>query len=133
MNQRVGQLAFPQDPNAMPGDKPYSDATAEAMDEEARAIVDAAYQRTLALVREKKDQVEKIANLLLDKETITHDDMIDQIGERPFQGDAAYTEYVSRRQYERENEKRVAAKKKEEEQQLPSGDEGLTPGLAFKV
>jgi len=84
MNSRVGQLAFPKDPNAMPGDKPYSDATAEAMDEEARQIVEAAYQRTLDLITEKKDEVEMVANLLLDKETITHDDIIDLIGARPF-------------------------------------------------
>jgi AFG3 family protein len=133
MNERVGQLAFPKDPNAFGGDKPYSDATAEAMDEEARTTVDAAYQRTLNLIREKKDQVEIIAKLLLDKETITHDDMIDMIGERPFQGDAAYTEFVSRRQYAKQQDKRDA-KKKEEEEGLPLGDdESLTPGLAFKV
>jgi AFG3 family protein len=133
MNERVGQLAFPKDPNAFGGDKPYSDATAEAMDEEARTTVDAAYQRTLNLIREKKDQVEIIAKLLLDKETITHDDMIDMIGERPFQGDAAYTEFVSRRQYAKQQDKRDA-KKKEEEEGLPLvDDESLTPGLAFKV
>merc|ERR1712176_1479799 len=44
MNPRLGQLAFPKDPNAMPGDKPYSDSTAEAMDEEARKVVDEAYE-----------------------------------------------------------------------------------------
>merc|ERR1711957_43277 len=47
MNDKVGQLAFPKDPNSYGGDKPYSDSTAEAMDDEARRIVDAAYQRTL--------------------------------------------------------------------------------------
>merc|ERR1712127_125660 len=82
MNERVGQLAFPKDPNGYPGDKPYSDATAQAMDEEARRIVDAAYQRTL--------------DLLLEKETITHDDIYDTIGARPFEGDAQYNEYVSK-------------------------------------
>ena len=39
MNSRVCQLAFPNDPNAMPGEKLYSDSTAEAMDEEAKKIV----------------------------------------------------------------------------------------------
>jgi len=97
MNERVGQLAFPKDPNAMPGDKPYSDATAQAMDEEARIIVDEAYQRTLELLREKKPELEKVANMLLEKETITHDDIYDTIGARPFEGDAQYNEYVSKR------------------------------------
>merc|ERR1711935_1277997 len=96
MNSRVGQLAYPQNDDGMPGDKPYSDSTAEAMDDEARAMVDAAYQRTVELIRERKEEVEKVANLLLEKETITHDDMIELIGERPFDGDAQYQEYVSR-------------------------------------
>ena len=37
--------------------RPYSDATAEKMDLEARQMVDDAYKRTLDLVREKKEQV----------------------------------------------------------------------------
>lgn len=130
MNSRVGQLAFPQDSNGMPGDKPYSDATAEAMDDEARAIVDAAYQRTLDLIRERKDEVENVAKLLIERETITHDDMIDLIGERPFEGDPQYNEFVSRRN-EINNKKKV---EKEEESQHTEKDleapEGLTPGLA---
>ena len=97
MNPRLGQLAFPKDPNAMWDERPYSEKTAKAMDEEARAIVDGAYERTLNLLREKKEQVESVAKLLLDKETITHDDMVEVIGERPFIGDPAYQEYVRRK------------------------------------
>lgn len=37
--------------------RPYSDATAEKMDLEARKMVDSAYQRTLELVEAKKEQV----------------------------------------------------------------------------
>jgi AFG3 family protein len=97
MNSRLGQLSFPKDPNAMFEDRPYSEKTAKAMDEEAKAIVDAAYQRTLNLLREKKDQVEKVALMLLEKETITHDDIATAIGERPFKGDPAYEEFIRRR------------------------------------
>jgi len=135
MNSRVGQLAFPKDPNAMPGDKPYSDATAEKMDEEARSIVDAAYQRTLDLIRDKKDDVEKVAALLLDKETITHDDIIDLIGPRPFVGDAQYNEFVSRRLAdkkadEKKDKKKAEDKEMEENDPLAGGSGGLSPGLA---
>lgn len=131
MNSRVGQLAFPKDPNAGPGDKPYSDATAEAMDEEARAIVDAAYQKTVDLIREKREEVEKVANFLLDKETITHDDIVDCIGPRPFKGDAAYQEYVSKRHVAKEEKKEEEEESKEEEEgPIMGGGDGLTPGLA---
>merc|ERR1712032_905111 len=99
MNKKLGQLAFPKDPNAMFDEgKPYSEKTAKAMDEEARFIVDEAYQRTLTLLREKKEEVRLVAERLLEKETIVHDDIIDLIGERPFEGDPAYKEYVSRKQ-----------------------------------
>ena len=97
MNSRLGQLSFPKDPNAFFDDRPYSEKTAKAMDEEAKSIVDAAYQRTLNLLQEKKVELAKVANLLLEKETITHDDMIDLIGQRPFKGDPAYDEFIHRK------------------------------------
>lgn len=138
MNTRVGQLAFPKDPNSF--DKPYSDSTAEAMDDEARRIVDEAYAATLKMITEKKDQVEAVANLLLAKETITHDDMIDIIGPRPFTGNEAYQEFVSKRYGDKKfadakkaREDAAAAKDVDEDSNNPDDTGGLTPGLAFKV
>ena len=43
----------------------YSENTAQAMDEEAKKLVDEAYQRTLLLLNEKKVQIKDIAELLL--------------------------------------------------------------------
>jgi AFG3 family protein len=135
MNSRMGQLAFPKDPNAYPGDKPYSDSTAEAMDEEARRIVDEAYATTVKLITEKKEFVEKVALLLLDKETITHDDMIDLVGPRPFTGHEAYQEFVSKRFANKKEEEIPEKEAQEEEEESTDADNsgGLTPGLAFKV
>lgn len=129
MNSRVGQLAYPRDDNQF-GDKPYSDATAEAMDEEARAIVDAAYRRTVELIKAKKEQVEAVAKLLIDKETITHDDMIDLIGDRPFKPDKQYQEYVSARRDRKPAESVVAEEITGETELESSNNGGLTPGLA---
>jgi len=129
MNSRVGQLAYPQNDDGMPGDKPYSDSTAEAMDDEARAMVDSAYQRTIELIRERKEEVEKVAQLLLERETITHDDMIELIGERPFEGDSQYQEYVSRRYQSTDQNSQESG----QEDSPPNGQDdhgGLTPGLA---
>ena len=127
MNSKVGQLAYPRDQGGMPGDKPYSDATAEAMDDEARIIVDAAYQRTVDLIRERKEDVEKVANLLLERETITHDDMVDLIGYRPFKRDAQYEEYVSSRAERKPKEKEESITS---EAPLEENGTTLTPGLA---
>ena len=96
MNPRLGQLAFPKDDNAMFDERPYSEKTAKAMDEEARSIVDGAYERTLKLLRERKSEVEAVAKLLLEKETIVHDDVHELVGPRPFKGDPQYEEFVRR-------------------------------------
>lgn len=125
MNEKVGQLAFPKDPNAMPGDKPYSDATAQAMDEEARIIIDAAYARTLDLMREKKAELKLVAEMLLEKEMITHDDVFDAIGPRPFKGDAAYDEYVSARS----TVKNIEELDEDSEEDPNNGE--ITPGLVL--
>ncbi|KAL7503846.1 hypothetical protein ACHAXN_003227 [Cyclotella atomus] len=134
MNPRVGQLAFPKDPNEMPGEqKPYSDKTAEAMDEEARAIVDEAYTNTVQLIRDKKTEVEALANLLLEKETITHDDVIEAIGERPFKH-GQYNEFVSQRKFEEATKKDDVVeeeKETEEENKDDKPGDGLTPNLAL--
>ena len=40
MSDNIGQMAFPKDENALVPDRVYSEVTAQAMDEEAKAIVD---------------------------------------------------------------------------------------------
>jgi AFG3 family protein len=95
-NERVGQIAHPQQQQGgYPSERPYSDNTAQQMDEEARLMVETAYQRTLALMEERKDEVAKLAELLLEKETINHDDIVDLIGHRPFAADGQYADYIS--------------------------------------
>lgn len=136
MNDRVGQLAFPKDQNEMGmSEKPYSDATAEAMDEEARHIVDEAYAKTVELIREKRHEVETLAHLLLEKETITNDDVVDAIGARPFKGHSVYDDFVSSRKKDMEaNEAKGKNEKEEnmaEEKGADQGNNGLTPGLAL--
>jgi AFG3 family protein len=126
MNPRLGQLAFPKDPNAMFDERPYSEKTAKAMDEEAKQIVDEAYQRTLGLLRERKAEVEAVANLLLEKETVTHDDVYELVGARPFAGDKSYDEYVRRRPVVKED------KKDTEPEVGAPGDDSLNPNLACR-
>lgn len=130
MNDKVGQVAFPVDSSdGMPADRPYSEATAETMDEEARIIVAEAYQRTLDLLREKKDELTKVADLLLEKETITHDDIVDLIGARPFVGDENYNQYVSGRFDNEENEEKDDGSGEDNEESADDSATPLTPGL----
>lgn len=52
------------------------------MDEEVKKMITVAYDRTIALMEKHKDDVEKVATLLLQKETISHSDVSHLIGAR---------------------------------------------------
>jgi hypothetical protein len=62
----VGLLSFQTSRDQL--SKPYSEETARLIDEEARTYVAGAYQATLALLREKRELVEGMAQALLSKE-----------------------------------------------------------------
>ncbi|RDX50423.1 ATP-dependent metallopeptidase Hfl [Lentinus brumalis] len=64
--------------------KPFSEKTAEMLDAEVRKMIVTAHRRTTELLTAHKDDVEKVAKLLLEKEVITREDMIDLLGPRPF-------------------------------------------------
>ncbi len=85
MNDKVGNVSFydPQQETAFT--KPYSDETAKMIDEEVRKLIDEAYSKTINLLTEKKAEVEKLANALLDKEVLFQSDVEALIGKRPFE------------------------------------------------
>ena len=66
MNEKVGLVSFPQRENEF--QKPYSNETAQLIDVEVRRIITEAYDRTVALLTEKKALVTALAERLLDKE-----------------------------------------------------------------
>ena len=82
LNQKIGLLSFPKGENDFKS--PYSEDTARMIDEEVRDLVEKAYVRTVALVREKKSVVESLAKALLDKEVLQRHDLVKVMGERPF-------------------------------------------------
>ncbi|KAG1817767.1 ATP-dependent metallopeptidase Hfl [Suillus variegatus] len=64
--------------------KPFSEKTSEMLDFEVRKMIIGAHQRTTELLTLHRENVEKVAQLLLKKEVITREDMIDLLGKRPF-------------------------------------------------
>jgi cell division protease FtsH len=85
MNEKVGKVSF-YDPNTENVfTKPYSEETGKLIDNEVRKLVDEAYVRTIKLLTEKRDKVEKLALALLDREVLHQNDVEDLIGKRPFE------------------------------------------------
>jgi cell division protease FtsH len=84
MNSKVGHVSF-HDPQGEYGyQRPYSEKTAELIDEEVRALIQKAYDITEALLTEKKAELELVAKALLEKEILFKSDLENLIGRRPF-------------------------------------------------
>lgn len=65
--------------------KPYSDKTAELIDEEVKKLIDMAYERTKRILLENKEKLAILAEQLLEKEVIFREDLEEIFGKRPFE------------------------------------------------
>ena len=84
MNEKVGHVSF-HDPQGEYGyQRPYSEKTAELIDQEVRALIQKAYDITKDLLTSKKAEVEKVAKALLEKEILFKADLEVLIGPRPY-------------------------------------------------
>ncbi|EPS71434.1 hypothetical protein M569_03325, partial [Genlisea aurea] len=83
-SDKVGLLSFPQREDGFEMTKPYSNKTAAIIDGEVREWIARAYEKTLSLIEERREEVAKVAELLLAKETLHQEDLVQALGERPF-------------------------------------------------
>ena len=63
--------------------KPYANETAEAIDSEARALIDRAYQMAEEVLTEHSEGLKALAELLLEREVIFTEDVERILGKRP--------------------------------------------------
>lgn len=85
--------------------KPYSEKTAETIDVEAHAIIETQYERAKQILRENEAGHHKLAELLIEREVITSDDVAAVLGER---------KWKSRQDELIEDNEKVAAQKAEQ-------------------
>jgi len=103
MGSSIGNLSYQQEQTDGQGFyRQQSEATARIIDEACKTLVDDAYQRTLNLLRDKKEYIEKLGDQLLKDEQLGHDELVSVLGPRPFSNDS-YVAFI-------ENTKEFAAK-----------------------
>lgn len=91
MSNKIGNISFDTNQEYT---KPYSEHTAEIIDQEVRRIINDAHKRTTVLLQKHKGDIEKVAQRLLTNEVLKRDDMIELLGPRPFKEKSTYEEFV---------------------------------------
>ena len=86
LSDKVGNITYydSSNGNEYGFTKPYSEKTAETIDEEISAIIEKQYQRALKLLEDNKSKLTELAEVLLDKEVIFKDNLEKIFGKRPF-------------------------------------------------
>jgi cell division protease FtsH len=101
MNDKIGNVSFYDSKQSEYSfNKPYSESTAETIDEEVRKIISFSFERVKKLLNSKREELEIVAKELLEKEIIFQSDLERLIGKRPFEKQTTYQAFTNGKQEE---------------------------------
>lgn len=86
LNDKIGNITYydSSGQNEYGFTKPYSELTAQTIDEEISKIIEKQYVRAIKILEENKDKLIELAEILTEKEVIFEGDLHKIFGERPF-------------------------------------------------
>jgi len=84
LDEEIGPISFYDSTgrNEQMLGKPYSENMAQQIDKEVQDLIATAYERTKNLLCEHKDELEKLAQLLLKQEVVEKEDLVGILGKR---------------------------------------------------
>jgi cell division protease FtsH len=139
LNDKIGNISYYDSTgaNEYGFTKPYSEKTAEMIDEEVSKLVEAAYSRAKDILVKNKHLLTQLAEKLLDKEVIFKEDLENIFGKRPFDKEEVpmlkedpenYTDSVnSKMNNEEKQEAKDQEEKKKKEEDKNKGGESEKP------
>jgi ATP-dependent metalloprotease FtsH len=94
LNDTLGNITYYDSTGQMENSftKPYSEKTAQIIDKEISNIIELQYKRACDLLKKNKTKLKQLAERLLEKEVIFKDDLLNILGERPFENKPEVTE-----------------------------------------
>ncbi|MDA0310078.1 MAG: ATP-dependent zinc metalloprotease FtsH, partial [Bacteroidetes bacterium] len=93
LNDKIGNISF-YDSSGQSDyafSKPYSEKTAEIIDQEVKKLVDSAYERAINLLTEHRAKLDELAKRLLEREVLYREDLEELFGMRAFENQADAT------------------------------------------
>jgi len=99
LNEKIGNITYydSSGQNEYGFTKPYSELTAQTIDEEISKIIEKQYQRAIKLLEKHKDKLVELAEILTEKEVIFEVDLVKIFGERPFSKEIAESKEIAKR------------------------------------
>lgn len=88
LNDKLGNISYYDSRGQESFTKPYSEATARIIDEEASKIIEEQYARALQILRDNQENLGKLAEKLLTSEVIFKEDLEEIFGKRPSDSEA---------------------------------------------
>src|SRR5690606_9278516 len=106
LNEELGNLTYydSSGQNEYGFTKPYSEQTAQKIDNEISKLIEEQYKRAVDLLSQHKDKLKELADRLLEKEVIFKDDLEKIFGKRPFEKDQLLALQEAAEKVEREKE-----------------------------
>jgi cell division protease FtsH len=130
MNDKLGNVSYyDSKSDGYKMTKPYSEATAEMIDQEVSKLVQFAYTRVLDLLRTHQAELEILAKELLEKEILFQADLERLIGKRPFEKETTYQAFTNKKEpveVEKVVESEVVAEQEVAAEALPPTPEAPT-------
>jgi len=93
MSETVGHVSFPE--SGQHGQRLYGEQTASLVDTEVRKSIQLTMDRVMALLKDKKQLVEALAERLLVQEVLEREDMLEVLGSRPWAEKTSYDDFVA--------------------------------------
>jgi len=86
LNKKIGNISYydSSGQSEYSFSKPFSEQTAQVIDEEIHLMVEMAYNKAKDLLSDNRDKLNKLAEILLQKEVIFREDLEKIFGKRPF-------------------------------------------------
>lgn len=115
MSPRLGPINYAVDENGL--SKPYSEETNQIIDEEINRIISETYKASRELLESKKELIEKLAERLLEKETLSLPEIVEVLGERPFKMKDSLKDYLQELKDRDDQTDELKEKEREQEEQ----------------
>ena len=109
-------------------DKPYSENTAELIDEEVKRLIETQYERAKAILEQHKDGHAQLAQMLIDREVIFAEDVEKIFGKRPWKSRSDELIAENDRLLKQREEEAAAEAIKEAVKKVKEA--GLTPSIS---